>query len=124
MLNNILAVTAPDDVTQDGKRLLLVDLSEDQMGILSRTFSEIPSFGTVITYIWKSQEDPQWLIDKKHKSDLIIFNADSVDQYTVGYMSAQPNSYYFGNLKNLQYANNRAIYDYTQAVNLMEIYFT
>lgn len=124
MLNNILAVTAPDDVTQDGKRLLLVDLSEDQMAILSRTFSEIPSFGTVITYIWKNQEDTLWLIDKKHKSDLIIFNADSVDQYVVGYMSAQPDSYYFGNLKNLQYANNRAIYDYTQAVNLMEIYFT
>lgn len=124
MLNNIIAVTAPDDLSQDGKRLLLVDLSEDQMAVLSRSFSQIESFNTVITYFWKNQDDVNWLIDKKQKSDLIIFNADSIDQAVVGYMAAQSNSYFFGNLKKLHCANNRAIYDSTQAINLMEIYFT
>lgn len=120
MNNNIIAVTPPDDVLQDGSRLLLVDLSEEQMSIISKAINEITEFDNLIFYIWQRGNNHEWLLDKKQKSDLIIFNADSDDQVTVGYMAAQSNSCYFGTLKNLSKSNNNAIYDITQVVEIFE----
>lgn len=120
MNNNIIAVTPPDDVLQDGRRLLLVDLSEEQMAIISKAINDLPEFDNLIFYLWQRGHEHEWLLDKKHKSDLIIFNADSDDQVTVGYMAAQPNSCYFGTLKNLSKSNNNAIYDITQVVEIFE----
>ena len=59
-------------------------------------------------------------MDKKHKSDVIIFNADSENDLIVGYMAAQKNSYYFGNLKILNVVNNSAIYNAEQLLELLE----
>lgn len=120
MNDNIIAVTPPDDVLQDCDRLLLVDLTEQQMAVLSKALNEIKEFNGVIFYIWKNGDDVSWLLDKKQKSKLIIFNADSEDQLTVGYMAAQSNACYFGTLKNLSKANIHAIYDVAQVVDILE----
>jgi hypothetical protein len=119
-MDDIIAVTPPDDTGQDGKRLLLIDLSKSQMYVLSQAFNELKSFDRIITYFWNDQDPIEWLIDKKSKSDLIIFNADGLDQQIVGYIAAQPRSYYFGTLKNLYLVNNHVIYDYKQAVEILE----
>ena len=58
--------------------------------------------------------------DKKHKSDIIIFNADSDNDIVVGYLAAQTNSYYFGNLKLLSTVNRSAIYNTDQLYDLLE----
>lgn len=120
MKDKIVAVTCPDDVLQNGDRCLLFDLTEDQMAMISAAMNKIETFYNVIFYISKSSDDYNWLLDKKLKSDLIIFNADSEDQVTVGYLSAQPNSCYFGTLKNISATNKNAIYDVTNIVNILE----
>ena len=120
MNNNLIAVTYPDDVLQDGNRILLINLTEQQMGMLSSAFSNIADFENVIIYIWKTGDDIEWLLDKKLKSNLIIVNSDCDDQITVGYMIAQANSCYFGTLKNFSKANANAIYDVDQITNILE----
>jgi hypothetical protein len=110
MTEKVLIVTQPDDVILDGFRLLLVDLDSEQMKIISDVLLEIKSSATVITYMWGSNDDSYWLLDKKAKSNLIIFNANSQNELIVGYIAAQKNSHYFGTLKTLAQANAKAIY--------------
>jgi hypothetical protein len=120
MKDRIIAVTPPDDTLQDGNRLLLVDLNEQQMQIMSQALLKLEDFSTIITYIWKVGDDIDWLLDKKLKSDLVVFNAESIDQTVVGYMAAQPESYYYGILKGLNKSNPDAIYDIEQTVEILE----
>lgn len=120
MKNSIIAVTEPDDILTDDKRLLLVDLTETQIQIVSQALNKIKEFDTIITYIWRTGNNIDWLLDKKHKSDLIIFNAESNDHIIVGYMSAQVNSYYVGTLKSLNKVNTRSILSVEQAVEILE----
>ena len=110
MTGKVLVVTTPDDVMLDGFRLLLVDLDADQTKTISDSLLKISSDTSVITYMWGSNDDSYWLLDKKAKSDLIIFNANSQNELIVGYMAAQKNSHYFGTLKTLAPANAKAIY--------------
>ena len=110
MTGQVLVVTTPDDVMIDGFRLLLVDLDADQTKTISDSLLKISSDTSVITYMWGSNDDSYWLLDKKAKSDLIIFNANSQNELIVGYMAAQKNSHYFGTLKTLAQANAKAIY--------------
>jgi hypothetical protein len=110
MTGKVLVVTTPDDVVLDGFRLLLVDLDADQTKTVSDSLLKISSDTTVVTYMWGSNDDSYWLLDKKAKSDLIIFNANSQNELIVGYMAAQKNSHYFGTLKTLAQANAKAIY--------------
>jgi hypothetical protein len=110
MTSKVLIVTAPDDVVLDGFRLLLVDLDADQTKTVSDCLLKIPSDTTMITYLWAANDSVDWLLDKKIKSDLIIFNANSQYELIVGYMAAQKNSHYFGTLKTLAQANAKAIY--------------
>ena len=110
MTGKVLVVTTPDDVIIDGFRLLLVDLDADQTKTISDSLLRISSDTSVITYMWGSNDDSYWLLDKKAKSDLIIFNANSRNELIVGYMAAQKNSHYFGTLKTLAQANAKAIY--------------
>jgi hypothetical protein len=110
MTEKVLIVTQPDDVVLDGFRLLLVDLDSEQTKIISDVLLEIKSPATIIAYMWGSNDDSYWLLDKKAKSNLIIFNANSQNELIVGYMAAQKNSHYFGILKILAQANAKAIY--------------
>lgn len=118
MTDKVILVTPPDDVLLDGFRLLLIDLSPEQSSVVSTALTTIESF-TVIAYVWKSGNDIDWLFDKKHKANLIIFNADSQNETLVGYFAAQRNSYYFGNLKSLQSVNKSAIYSIDQCCDIL-----
>lgn len=110
MTDKIVVVTPPDDVLIDGFRILLVDFSESQASFFSQFLlsCENPK-QTIITYHWRCHQDYSWVIDKKHKSNLILVNAESENQIIVGYFIAQPNCYYFGSLKNLSVCNPRLI---------------
>jgi hypothetical protein len=120
MADKVIIVTPPDDVQIDGLRILLVDLTHEQTNLISQSLTRLETIPTTITYVWNTSNDVQWLLDKKHKSFLTFFNADSENDAIIGYMAAQANSYYFGNLKSLSPANQNAIYDTEQIFNLME----
>jgi hypothetical protein len=120
MSDKVIIVTPPDDVQIDGLRILLIDLTHEQTNLISQSLTRLETIPTTITYVWNTSNDIQWLLDKKHKSFLTFFNADSENDAIIGYMAAQANSYYFGNLKSLSLANQNAIYDTEQIFNLME----
>lgn len=121
MTDKVLIVTPPDDVLIDGFRLLLVDLNVDQTKIISDNLLNISSKSIVITYLWTTNDNTSWLLDKKIRSDLIIFNADSQNELIVGYMAAQKNSHYFGTLKTLAMANAKAIYASEDCESLLKL---
>ena len=118
MTDKVVVVTSPDDVLIDGYRILIVGLTSEQSKVISDTLLNIDYDDNVILYIWESG-DSDWLLDKKHKSNLIIFNADHDNQLLVGYMSAQKNSHYFGYLKFLASANAKSIYASEDAEHLL-----
>lgn len=122
MTEKILLVTSPDDIQQQGLRVLFVDLTEDQTQMVSQALNLIEDFSTIVSYIWKVGEEVDWLLDKKYKSDLIVFNADSVNQTLVGYMAAQHNAHYVGTLKSLSGVNTSAIYSADQLGHLLNRY--
>ncbi len=124
MTDRILLVTPPDDTLLDGIRITHVNLTEEQNNIVSISLmkSDVPY--TMINYVWNMGNPVDWLLDKIAKSDLIIFNADGPTDpgrdVIIGWTSAQPQSYYFGNLKDLHLANDRAIYSVDDLTNLLE----
>jgi hypothetical protein len=119
MANNIILVTAPDDTDLDGVRICLVDLCTPQSSIVSDTFKKYEGIYDIIVYICKTAEDIGWLIDKKIKSDLIIFNAQSENQTIVGYFAAHPNAYYFGDLRDLNRVNSRILYSEEDCLKIL-----
>jgi hypothetical protein len=110
MNDQITLVTSPDDVYHDAMRIVLVDLNTDQSYVVSQTLTSFESLPPLVVYVWSHKDSPKWLVDKKFKSQLLVFNADSECQDIVGYIAAQPNAHYFGNLKSLHHVNNKAIY--------------
>jgi hypothetical protein len=109
MTDKVILVTPPDDILIDGIRILLVDLNSEQTQLISDALNRLTGDTTIISYMWNSKDNIDWLLDKKLKSQLIIFNADSENEIIVGYMAAQKNSHYFGILRSLTAANNCAI---------------
>ena len=120
MSNKVLLVTPPDDILIDGVRLVLVDLDQSHTALISQALNKIDSIPNIVTYIWNNGNDPAWLFDKKIKSSIIFFNAESSNELLVGYLAAQKNSHFFGNLKTLASVNNRAIYDAEQIKVILE----
>ena len=124
MTDKILVVTAPDDILLSGIRILHVNLTQDQSQIVSKALLDYEGNYSLINYVWKMGDRVDWFLDKVAKSNLIIFNADSpVDpgsDLILGWTAAQPNSYYFGNLRDLHLANNHAIYSVEDILNLLE----
>jgi len=118
MSQKITIVTPPDDILDDGLRILLVDLIPAQTHIVSEALKRV-EHSNIIAYMFNSSE-VDWMVDKKHKSSIIIFNADSEDQTLVGYIAAQQNSYYFGTLKTIGSINKRAIYSVEQLIETIE----
>lgn len=110
MSDRVIIVTPPDDTLLDGIRFLAVDLDQSQTQVLSSSLSKLVSMPNIIVYIWNTGDSVDWLFDKKQKSEVIVFNADSQNDLIVGYLAAQKESYYFGNLKSLNAVNNSAIY--------------
>ena len=124
MSDKILVVTPPDDTLINGIRILHVELNEEQSVIVSSALMNSNTQHTVINYVWKMGDSVEWLMDKVIKSDFILFNADSpnngVTDLIIGYIAAQPNSYYFGNLRALNLVNSSVIYNSDQIINILE----
>lgn len=120
MSDKVILVTPPDDILVDGLRILLVDLNQTQTQLISEALTSLRSIPTIVTYVWNSNNKTDWLLDKKLKADLIIFNADSEKDAIIGYMAAQSNSCYFGTLKDLELSNNSAIYTIEDLLTLIE----
>jgi hypothetical protein len=122
MTDKILVVTPPDDISLDGIRILAVNLTQEQGQLVSNALLQFDNFNiNLINYVWKTGDDVRWLLDKKSKSDVIVFNADVDDSTVTGYLSAQSKSCYFGTLKDLHLANDRAIYTVEDVLTLLEI---
>jgi len=120
MSNQIIIVTNPDEVLADGFRILTMDLSSAQSLMVSTALSQLKSTSLIVIYVWNTGDDVDWLLDKKQKSSMILFNADSTNDLIVGYLAAQSSSYYYGTLKSLSKTNTKAIYDVSQTLHLLE----
>jgi len=121
MSDKILVVTPPDDTLLNGIRILHVELTEEQSQIASSALINSNTQHTIINYVWKMSDSVEWLLDKITKSNFILFNADSgANDLIIGYIAAQPNSYYFGTLRDLNLVNNSVIYNADQIINLLE----
>jgi hypothetical protein len=127
MTNQITLVSPPDDVLHDAIRILLVELDQDQTQLVSEAFLTFESVPPTVLYVWRMGNPIEWLLDKKSKTDLIIFNANTTSngaiELIIGYIAAQSNSYYLGNLKDLSKANPRAIYDIDSLKEILTIQF-
>lgn len=124
MTPKILIVTPPDDTFVQGLRITHVNLSQTQSQIVSQGLLASQSTHSIINYVWHYSEPVAWLLNAAAKSDLIIFNADT-DQYTesdmlIGYVAANPKSYYFGTLRDLHLANDRVLLNNDDVTNLVE----
>lgn len=122
MKSSVIIATAPDDTLLDGVRILLVDLTPEQGQIITECLRQIDYKGRIVLYSWNTEDPIEWLLDKKVKSNLIIFNANSPADLIIGHIASQSNSYYFGDLKSLSKANNNAIYDLAQCKELISHY--
>jgi hypothetical protein len=124
MSDRILVVTEPDDTLLQGIRIAHVNLTEEQSAVVSSALLQLTLPHTIINYVWRMGEPIAWLLDKISKTDLIIFNADAPNngaiELIIGWVSANPKSYYFGTLKDLHIVNDRAIYNVDDISNLFE----
>jgi hypothetical protein len=127
MKNQITLVSPPDDVLHDAIRILLVELDQDQTQLISEAFLTFESLPPTVLYVWRMGDSIEWLLDKKSKTDLIVFNANASPngaiELIIGYIAAQSNSYYLGTLKDLNKANPRAIYDIDSLKEILTIQF-
>jgi len=119
MSDHVIIVTVPDDFLPDSFRFLIYDLTENQTQIISESLLRLNKVGNIVVYSARPTDSIDWILDKKLKSDFIIFNADSLDDTMVGYFAAQRNSYYFGTLKKLNKINKSAIYSVEDVVELL-----
>lgn len=110
MQDNIILVSEPDDVLLQGFRILLFDLDPTQGDIFTKSITTIDTLPQTIVYSFTYGQPVAWLIDKLLKCQLIIFNAESHHSHLVGYISANRNSYYFGELRDLSLVNKSVIY--------------
>lgn len=123
MKNKVTLVTDPDDVYYDAFRILAVDLDQIYSKILSDSLLHIENVPETVIYVWNGN-NLNWLFDKKHKSQLILFNANTDKQELAGYFAAQHNSHYFGTLRSLENINTKTIYDIQDLTQLLGEYFT
>lgn len=119
MTDRIIVVTSPDDVYQQGFRLLTVDLTVEQLDEVSNSLKKLDTNEDIIVYVWKVGFDVKWMLDKIYKSNSIIFNADSLNQTLVGFLAGQKNSAYFGELKTIKEVNTSNVFDQTQCTDFL-----
>jgi hypothetical protein len=119
MTNKIIVVTEPDDIFELGKRILVVDLNINQSHELSESLKNLDINDNLIVYKWTVGNNVDWCIDKMYKSNLIFFNAESQNQTLIGFLSAQKNTAYFGNLMSLNKVNKSVIYDKHDCLNFL-----
>ena len=118
-MDQMLLVSAPDDVALEGVRLLIVGLTSEQSNIVSTALTTIETTPRVIVYVWNEHDSVDWLTDKIYKSQLILFNAEFENQTLVGYLAGKLNSHYFGSLKSINQINNSMIFDENQCRTIL-----
>lgn len=109
MTNKITMVTDPDDSQASAMRITLVSLSIEQENLVSAVLQNSELSCDIILYIWQYGNSVNWLLDKRTKSDLVIFNADMYNQIVCGFLSAFKNSYYFGTIKDIDIYNSNCL---------------
>ena len=114
-----MVVTPPDDLLEDSSRILCIDLDQIQTGMISKCLSNIDFSRNIVIYMWKSNDSYEWLADKKEKADLVIFNAN-MNNVLVGYLAGLKNSFYFGNLKDIDKFNTRCIFDLDTLIDILQ----
>ena len=119
MSNQIILVTEPDDIVQDGERLLFVNLNPEQTHFVSECLGQVKELPVTIIYVWNTGDDINWLLDKKHKCTMLLFNADDPNDLITGYLAAQPNSYYIGTLRMFNKANPNQILEQQQLTEIL-----
>lgn len=119
MNNKIILITPPDDSVIEGIRIIAFNLSVEQTQFVSNVLNSLESFPNIVIYLTKSLDSHYFLLQKP-KCDIIIFNADTDDDMMNGFLAAQKNSCYFGNLKKLNKVNENAIYNEEQLLNILE----
>lgn len=124
MTDRILLVTPPDDILLDSIRITHLQLTDEQSSMISTALMNSTLPHTIVNYVWKMGDRVDWLLDKIAKSDLVFFDADSPNngaiELILGWTAAQPQSYYFGRLRDLHLANDRAIYTSDDILILLE----
>ena len=120
MNNKITIITAPDDILTDGVRILVYGLEKEQQLLISSIIYNLKDYKPTIIYVSNGQNDTEWVLDKKQKCSIIVFNAEAVDQTMIGYLAAQSNSYYFGELRTLKLANGNRIKSKEELTKIME----
>jgi len=120
MSDKVLLVTAPDDTLEQGVRISLLGLTQDQNLLISRSLLTLESECSVIVYVWQDNENTDWILEKLYKSQVIIFNAEIVNQTLAGFLAAHNNAHYFGTLRSLNEVNKSAIYDQDQCLAILE----
>lgn len=118
--NKITLVTPPDDILVDGVRILIYDLLPEHTQLISKVLYDMDELQNTIIYICNGQDNVNWILDKKAKCSIIIYNAESLNQTMVGYFTAQKDSYYFGNLASLGEVNKNKIVSKEQIEMIME----
>lgn len=122
--NKITIITSPDDISQDGVRILVYGCKEEHTLLISSVIYQLEECKPTIIYVSNGQNDSEWALDKKLKCSIIIFNADADDQTMIGYLAAQSNSYYFGQLRTLDVVNSNRIDSKEQLTTIMEDHIT
>lgn len=107
--NKITIITPPDDIPQDGVRILVYGCKEEHTLLISSVIYQLEDCKPTIIYVSNGQKDSEWTLDKKLKCSIIVFNAEAEDQTMIGYLAAQTNSYYFGQLRTLNTVNSNKI---------------
>ena len=120
MTDKIIVITPPDDVLQNGFRILAVDLTGEQLNYLSSAIQDLGTTDNVIVFVWKVGYDVNWALDKSYKSNAIIFNADSIDQTLIGLLAGKKKSAYFGELRSIKEVNKSVLHDREQCFNFLD----
>ena len=107
--NKITIITPPDDILQDGVRILVYGCKEEHTLLISSVIYQLEDCKPTIIYVSNGQNDNEWTLDKKLKCSIIVFNAEAEDQTMIGYLAGQTNSYYFGQLRTLNTVNSNRI---------------
>lgn len=122
MIDKVTIVTPPDDVFNIGFRILTVDLSIEQLNEVSKALKNLDANCNLIVYVYKAEQNINWLLDKVYKSNCIIFNADSNNQTLVGFLASQHRSSYFGDLRDIKEVNKSVVFSHKDCEDIFNYY--
>ena len=75
--NRITIITPPDDIAQDGVRILVYGCTKEQTLLISSVIYQLEECKPTIIYVSNGQNDSEWALDKKLKCSIIVFNAEA-----------------------------------------------